>query len=68
MARTTTIELDDDVSAEQYTDLAHAAWMLLQVAKLADPGSVITDTDDRNDELGQRWRFYDANYPWQERT
>jgi hypothetical protein len=52
------------VTDEQYADLAHAAWMLLMAAGLADKAQVVADTADANDELIQRWDHYGKNYPW----
>jgi hypothetical protein len=54
----------NSVTSTQYTDLAHAAWMLRQVAGLADTSQIVADTTDPKDELATGWRSYEADYPW----
>lgn len=65
MARTITIELPDDIDADDYADLAHATWMLLKIAHRADDSTVWVDTADQADTQTARWRSYEAEKPWQ---
>jgi hypothetical protein len=64
--RTITIELPS-MTDEDYADLAHAAWMLVKVAGLADRSIVWADTADTNDTLTARWRSYETEAPWRYR-
>lgn len=67
MVRTITIELPDDIDADDYADLAHATWMLLKIANRADDSAVRVDSADQSDTLTARWRSYEVEAPWQVR-
>ena len=58
------LEIDDNMTRDQYADLAHAIWA---TAKVALPGGGFLlkhDGVNTNSELNKRWNDLGTGVPW----
>ncbi|HEY2699409.1 MAG TPA: hypothetical protein VGJ45_28395 [Pseudonocardiaceae bacterium] len=67
MTREIKVLLPDNVTKQKYADIAHGAWMLLQVAGLADDPDAAIESDGKQSirDLTDRWDAYADQAPWQ---